>query len=147
MNCLASVTGLVYVTKKYYKSIASKKTVRQGCTRMSWLKTASNSLIGALGLSPAPSESVLEDRTEEIRQTMLSGLGEKGAELFPGLRRRLMFAADLEALWYLRSEWMGALSSVQGERVASAHLRGINIQFEGLLSKGMSSRPSPLSER
>jgi hypothetical protein len=114
---------------------------------MGWLKSASNSLIGALGMSPAPSESVLEDRTEEIRHAMLTTLGEKGAELFPPLRRRLMFAPDLEALWYLRSEWMGALSSLHGERVAAAHLRSINIQFEGLLSKGMSSRPSPLSSR
>lgn len=112
---------------------------------MGWLKSASNSLIGALGMNPAPSESVLEDRTEEIRQSMLSSLGEKGAQMFPALRRRLMFANDIEALWYLRSEWMGAMSSLNGERVASAHLRSLNIQFEGLLAKGMSSRPSPLA--
>jgi hypothetical protein len=113
---------------------------------MSWLKSASSSLLGAIGsLTPAPSESVLEDRCEEIRQNMLSTLGEKGAAVYPALRRRLMFASDVEALWYLRSEWMGALSSLHGERVASAHLRSINIQFEGVLTKGMSSRPSPLS--
>jgi hypothetical protein len=114
---------------------------------MGWLKSASSSLIGALGMSPAPSDSVLHDRTEEIRHAMLTTLGEQGAQLFPPLRRRLMFAADVEALWYLRSEWMGALSSLHGERIAAAHLRSINIQFEGLLSKGMSSRPSPLSSR
>jgi hypothetical protein len=113
---------------------------------MSWLKSASASFWGAVGsLTPAPSESVLIERCEEIRQNMLSTLGEKGAAMFPALRRRLMFAADIEALWYLRSEWMGALSSLQGERVAAAHLRSINIQFEGVLSKGMNSRPSPLS--
>ncbi len=76
---------------------------------------------------------------------MLSILGEAGAESYPALRRRLMFAADIEALWYVRSEWMGALSTLHGERVAAAHLRSINIQFEGLLTKGMNSRPSPLS--
>ncbi len=85
------------------------------------------------------------DRTEEIRQSMLAILGESGATAFPTIRRKLMFAGDIEAIWYLRSEWMGALSSLHGERVASAHLRSINIQFEGLLSKGMNSRPSPLS--
>lgn len=94
---------------------------------------------------PAPSESEMSARTEEIRQSMLGILGEKGAASFPALRRRLMFATDIEALWYLRSEWMGSLSSLHGERVAAAHLRSINIQFEGLLSKGMNSRPSPLS--
>jgi hypothetical protein len=112
---------------------------------MSWLKSASASFFGAVGMTPAPSEAVLEERTEEIRLAMLSTLGEKGAAAYPALRRRLMFAADIEALWYLRSEWMGALSTLHGERVAAAHLRSINIQFEGLLSKGMNSRPSPLS--
>lgn len=114
---------------------------------MGWLKTASNSLLGLLGgLKPAPSDSVLEDRCEEIRQSMISILGEKGAAIYPALRRRLMFASDLEALWYLRSEWMGAISSIHGERVASAHLRSINVLFEGVLSKSMVSRPSPLSK-
>lgn len=113
---------------------------------MSWLKSASASFLGALSsLTPAPSESVLIERCEEIRQNMLSTLGEKGAAIFPALRRRLMFATDIEGLWYLRSEWMGALSSLQGERVAAAHLRSINLQFEGVLTKGMNSRPSPLS--
>ena len=88
---------------------------------------------------------MLIERCEEIRQNMLSTLGEKGAAIFPALRRRLMFATDIEGLWYLRSEWMGALSSLQGERVAAAHLRSINLQFEGVLTKGMNSRPSPLS--
>ncbi len=112
----------------------------------SWLKSASASFFGAIGsLTPAPTDSVLEDRCEDLRQTMLSTLGENGAASYPALRRRLMFAADIEALWYMRSEWMGALSTLLGERVASAHLRSINIQFEGVLSKGMNSRPSPLS--
>ncbi len=94
---------------------------------------------------PAPSEAVLNERTEEIRLSMLSTLGENGAATYPALRRRLMFAADAEAIWYLRSEWMGALSTLHGERVAAAHLRSVNLQFEGLLTKGMNSRPSPLS--
>jgi hypothetical protein len=112
---------------------------------MSWLKSASASFFGAVGLAPSPSESVLEDRTEDIRLSMLSTLGEQGAQVHPALRRRLMFAADVEALWYLRSEWMGALSTLHGERVAAAHLRSINIQFEGVLKKSMNSRPSTLS--
>jgi hypothetical protein len=112
---------------------------------MSWLKSASASFFGAVGMTPAPSEALLEERTEEIRVSMLSTLGDNGAQTYPALRRRLMFAADLEALWYLRSEWMGCLSTLHGERVAAAHLRSINIQFEGVLTKGMNSRPSPLS--
>jgi hypothetical protein len=112
---------------------------------MSWLKSASASFWGAVGMTPAPSVAILNERTEEIRTAMLSTLGDSGAVSFPALRRRLMFAADVEALWYLRSEWMGSLSTLHGERVAAAHLRSINIQFEGVLTKGMNSRPSPLS--
>jgi hypothetical protein len=96
-------------------------------------------------MTPAPSEQLMNERTEEIRTAMLSTLGDSGAAGYPALRRRLMFAADIEALWYMRSEWMGALSTLHGERVAAAHLRSINIQFEGVLTKGMNSRPSPLS--
>jgi hypothetical protein len=112
---------------------------------MSWLKTVSASFFGAVGLAPSPSESVMEDRTEEIRHAMLSTLGEQGALAYPALRRRLMFAADVEAMWYLRSEWMGALSTLHGERVAAAHLRSVNLQFEGVLKKTMNSRPSTLA--
>ncbi len=110
---------------------------------MSWLKSATSSLWGTVGI--LPSEAQLEERTEEIRQAMISILGESGSLAYPALRRRLMFAANKEALWYLRSEWMGALSTLYGERVAAVHLRSTNIQFEGILTKGMSSRPSPLS--
>jgi hypothetical protein len=114
---------------------------------MGWLKSASASFWGAVGLAPAPTVVHRQERTEEIRQGMLSTLGEQGANAYPALRRRLMFAVDVEALWYLRSEWMGALASIHGERVAAAHLRSVNIMFEGLLAKGMTSRPSPLSSQ
>jgi hypothetical protein len=112
---------------------------------MSWLKSASSSFFGALGMTPAPSRAELSERTEEIRHAMVSVLGDNGVAIYPALRRRLMCATDAEAIWYLRSEWMAALSTLHGERVAAAHLRSINIQFEGLLKKGMTSRPSPLS--
>jgi hypothetical protein len=119
---------------------------------MSWVKSASNSLLGAIsgfsglgGLMPAPSEQALQNRAEEIRTHMLSTLGEQGARAYPSVRRKVMFATDLEGLWYVRSEWMTAISAVHGERVAAAHLRSVNIMFEGLGNRGMSSRPSPLN--
>jgi hypothetical protein len=114
---------------------------------MSWLKTASASFFGAIGMPTAVSEAVMEERTEDIRAMMLNTLGEKGAASFSALRRRLMFASDLQGLWYLRSEWMGAISSLYGEREAAKELSKLNIQFEGMLSKGMESRPSPLSSK
>jgi hypothetical protein len=112
---------------------------------MSWFKSATGSLLGALGIARGPSKSALEEKAYEIRQAMLTTLGEPTSQPFTALRRRLVFAEDIEALWYLRSEWMAAMSTLHGERVAAAHLRGINLHFEGLLAKGMTSRPSPLS--
>ena len=79
-------------------------------------------------------------RIEDIRQAMLDGLGEEGCAAFSGLERRVLFAADLQGLWYLRSDLMAAISSIQGESVASQKLRHITHMFEGLLPKGMFPR-------
>lgn len=112
---------------------------------MGWLKSASASLWGVVSISQKPGEAELAGRTEDIRLAMLSMLGESSASAYSALRRRLMFAADVEALWYLRSEWMAVVSQLHGERTAANHLSHINRQFDGLVTKGMTSRPSPLS--
>ena len=84
-------------------------------------------------------------RLEDIRQAMLDCLEEQGATMrFPAIERRIMFAEDLQVLWYLRSDVMGAISSLKGESVASQKLRQITSMFEGLLPRGMFSRPGSL---
>ena len=97
------------------------------------------SLLGASVAGPQRSPA----RLETIRQAMLDLLQDAGCRTFPQVERRILLAADLQALWYLRSDLMAALSYLQGERVAQQSLQGITELFEGALPKGMFSRPVP----
>jgi hypothetical protein len=83
-------------------------------------------------------------RIEDIRQAMLDSLGNEGCSSFSHLERRVLFAADLQGLWYLRSDIMAAISSSQGEFVASQKLRQITSMFDGLLPRGMAPRQRSL---
>jgi hypothetical protein len=60
--------------------------------------------------------------------------------------RRVQFADDLQALWYLRGDLMAALADLHGEAHARETIRNISDQFQGLLPKGLSTRPSPLGK-
>lgn len=81
---------------------------------------------------------------EDIRQAMLDALGDEGIFNHPAVERRVMFAGDLQALWYLRSELMQALSADHGELVANEKMLRITRMFQGLLPQGMISRPAGL---
>jgi hypothetical protein len=112
---------------------------------MRWFKpNLRNSIYGLLGHSPAPSESKLECGMEDIREAMLGLLGEDGAKKFPAVTRRIRYAADIQALWYLRGDLMAALATVHGESTARAKVREITEMFQGLLPGSLTSRPSPL---
>jgi hypothetical protein len=113
---------------------------------MRWVKTTISSVWGMIGLQPIPSEDVLHNRVEDIREDMLDIMGEAGATLRPVVRRRIQYAPDLEALWYLRSDWMSTIAATQGEAAAAAHVRRLNNSFSGLLPEGLQSRPSHLSQ-
>jgi hypothetical protein len=113
---------------------------------MRWVKTTITSVWGMMGLNQVPTEAELSDRTEEIRENMLETLGEAGAALRPVVLRRIQYAPDVEALWYLRSDWMSTVSATQGEAAAVAHVRKLNLRFSGLLPEGLQSRPSSLSQ-
>ncbi len=102
-----------------------------------------SSMQGLLGFA-APDESRVTFRIEDIRQAMLDSLGDEGCASYPHIERRVLFAPDLQGLWYLRSDIMVAISSLQGESVASQRIRQITGMFEGLLPRGMVSRPGTL---
>ena len=102
-----------------------------------------SSMQGLLGRTPVE-DVQLAVRIEDIRQAMLDSLGDEGCSSFPQIERRVLFAPDLQGLWYLRADMMVALSSLQGERVASQKIRHLTQMFEGLLPKGMVSRPGGL---
>jgi hypothetical protein len=112
---------------------------------MRWFKpNIRSSLYGLLG--PAePSESVLDNAEDDIRDSMLNLLRSSGAKQFPDLVRRIRYADGLQSLWYLRGDLMAAVAATRGERMARDQVASITAQFQGLLPGGLSSRPSPLS--
>ena len=112
---------------------------------MRWLKPGlRNSIYGLLGNPMPPTDSILESSTEEIREAMLGVLGDGGQKSFPNVARRLRYANDVQALWYLRGDLMGALAALYSESVAREKIASITDQFQGLLPGGLHSRPSPL---
>ena len=112
---------------------------------MRWLKpNLRSSIYGLLGNPVTPSESALETGTEDIRESMLALLGESGPKQFPAITRRIRYANDIQALWYLRGDLMGALASMHGEQVARKKIASVTQMFQGLMPNSLNSRPSPL---
>ncbi|WP_310567520.1 hypothetical protein [Hydrogenophaga sp.] len=74
---------------------------------------------------------------EPVRQAMLAALGEKGAEMNPRLKHRLMYLHDVHALWYARSDMVAVLSSLHGEAKAVDTVIRLSPVFQGLLPKSM----------
>lgn len=105
-----------------------------------------SSIAGLWGRAARPSESVLENGIEEIRESMLSFLGEAGTKKFSHITRRIRYTTDINDLWYLRGDLMAALASLHGEATARERIASITAQFRGLLPGGLASRPSPLGD-
>ena len=80
---------------------------------------------------------------EDIRDAMLALVEDDGDK--PHVKRRIRYAVDVQALWYLRGDLMSVLASKHGEAAARAKLSSINDMFENLLPQGLRSRPSPLN--
>jgi hypothetical protein len=112
---------------------------------MRWLKpNLRSSIYGLLGNPVTPSDSVLEAGTEDIRESMLALLGDGGFKQFPQITRRIRYATDIHAMWYLRGDLMAALAAMHGERIARQRIASITAMFQGLVPNSLSSRPSPL---
>lgn len=112
---------------------------------MRWFKgSIRSSIYGILGNPVGPSDSTLETGTEDIREAMLGLLGESGPKQFPNVTRRIRYANDIQALWYLRGDLMAALAATQGESAARQQIQMITKMFHGLLPGSLTSRPSPL---
>ena len=111
---------------------------------MRWIKPSlRSSIYGLLGGAVTPTESTLESSTEDIREAMLSLLGDAGPK-YPHVTRRIRYANDIQALWYLRGDLMAALAAMHGEVAAREKIASITAQFQGLLPSSLNSRPSPL---
>jgi hypothetical protein len=112
---------------------------------MSWLKPKiKSSIYGLLGNPLPPSDSLMASGMEDIREEMLAMLGESAPKQFPALVRRVRYATDIQALWYLRGDLMAALATMRGERAAREQVIALTQMFKGLLPSSQDSRPSPL---
>ena len=111
---------------------------------MSWITSGlRNSIYGLLGHSQ-PSDSVLVNRMEDIRETMLDLLGDDGTRFHPNVTRRIRYASDVQALWYLRGDLMAVLAGVHGEASARRQVRAITDMFRGVLPRSLTSRSRAL---
>lgn len=112
---------------------------------MNWfnsqLKSSLLALLSPEGLAP----SVREDRTEDIREWMIDELEDSEELKFSQIVRRVRYATDAQALWFIRGEVMTALAEMHGETVAREKISHISQKFKGLLPKGLNSRSSLLS--
>jgi hypothetical protein len=104
-----------------------------------------NTLHGLLNTQP-PESSHAPLKIEAIRQCMLECLDGDLCLQFPQITRRVRFASNLEALWFLRPELLLAISSVAGELAAQEKVGEITSMFDGLLPKSMNSRPTRIAK-
>lgn len=112
---------------------------------MRWFKpNIRNGLFGLLGHAEPPSESRIEESIEDIREAMLGLMGDDASRQYPQVTRRLRYAGDIQALWYLRGDLMAVLASRHGEMEARRQVESITEMFDGLLPGSLTSRPSPL---
>lgn len=99
-----------------------------------------------MSLFGEPSKDVVpESRIKDIRQAMLDSIvGLSDSHQFSQVWARVLYAPDIQALWYLRSDLMTLLSGLLGERTAGARLATISRLFEGQLPSAQKSRPNSL---
>lgn len=91
-----------------------------------------------------PATEVEEISLEDIRDAMLALLAGSEDERVRGLTRRIRYASDIQALWFLRGDLMAVLAAGHGETAAREMVEAVSEMFQDLLPRGLRSRPSPL---
>jgi hypothetical protein len=108
---------------------------------MSWkMSRITSSLMGLLG--ELPSDSKVNSRLEDIREAMQDVMMEafEGDTLRPVVWSKVMYASDIQGLWYLRTDLMTFLSEHSGERIAREKLATLTELFRGAIpSRQMAS--------
>lgn len=108
---------------------------------MRWNKpNLRNNLQDLLGRdNPSSTGWVRDHGLEEVRRAMLQSLaGMTGCEV-ARMSMRLRYAADIEALWYLRIDLFKTLLPLRGEASAKWIIDQLTTQFQGQLPR--SPRP------
>ena len=83
------------------------------------------SVFGALGLRKSPYEDI-----EGIRAALLQTLG-RSADEESQIERHLLFAPDIDALWYVRPALMNVIAARDGETNAQKSLAQLTAMFKG----------------
>lgn len=114
---------------------------------MPWYNTLRSSLHALLGTEDplVPARPLQAVTLEDIRRTMLDLLGEDRSERNVKLTRRIRYASDVDALWYMRGDLMAVLASSRGEARALDEMERLSGMFTQLLPHGLRARPSRLS--
>lgn len=94
--------------------------------------------------SPENESTLLDLGIEDIRHAMLALIEELDGPHAAVVERRVRYAADVLALWYLRGDLMALLASRYGEAGARDRLDPVSDMFRAMLPQGLRSRPSPL---
>ena len=117
---------------------------------MRWFKTKDlrSSIYAMFSVSTAAPKPKLEDviTMDQIREAMLALTAHEQSDRAAGLGRRIRYATDLQALWFMRGELMHLLARSHGEEEARERVDEVSSLFADLLPSGLRSRPSPLAQ-
>ncbi len=113
---------------------------------MRWFKPNLKSIHALFGGHPAPEDesTLLELGIDDIRIAMLALLEDMDDRQVMIVERRIRYAIDVLALWYLRGDLMAVLAARHGEAGARERLDPVSDMFRAMLPQGLRSRPSPL---
>jgi hypothetical protein len=115
---------------------------------MRWFKTKDlrSSIYAMFSVSTAATPRAEDPATmDQIREAMLAMAALDHGERAAGLARRIRYATDLQALWFMRGELMQLLARDYGEAAAREKVDELSCMFTNLLPSGLRSRPSPLN--
>jgi hypothetical protein len=113
---------------------------------MRWFRTKDlrSSLYALLNVSTARPRLDDAATMDQIREAMLALTSDEGSERAAAVTRRIRYATDLQALWFLRGELMQLLARSHGEVSAREKVDALSSLFSDLLPSALRSRPSPL---
>lgn len=114
---------------------------------MRWFKTKDlrSSIYAMFSVSTARPRVDDAVTMDQIREAMLALVTLDPGDRAAGLARRIRYATDLQALWFMRGEIMQLLSRIHGEMAAREKIDELSFLFADILPSGLRSRPSPLN--
>ena len=79
-------------------------------------------------------------QVDKVRAAMLRVLQAHGGHGVQRVEQKVLFAVDMESLWYLRQDILQAITVLDGEFTARRHLIPIDRMFKGWLPNAMEPR-------